>query len=245
MPVTTYERAFSQFTSLLFAHPDTARLISEIQASPIVPGIDYASGGVTVSEGAQKAYFTFKDAIVESNLDDIVATHTGEPYVTATQVTLAEEHDPKGVLRVADAHKIVEETYQNRGFRWTVTAGQTNFFDVQANAALIYLSGGSFSVRAALDADIHDDDYAEFSIVDKDDVLGLFSSYGLTVGVDVLELQKYVVTHYFTDTDNGVRHHIEPGTLAEIVAGLYMRAAYISNGATDLTFTVWYNWFET
>lgn len=34
------------------------------------------------------------------------------------------------------------------------------------------------------------------SIVDKDDVLGLFSTYGLTVGVDVLELKEFVEDFY-------------------------------------------------
>jgi hypothetical protein len=153
--------------------------------------------------------------------------------------------DANGIPKQAPAHKLVDETYRNVGYKFTITASQTNFFDISVPGAIIYLAGGTFAIKAANPAaDIHEDDYAEFSVIDKDDVLGLFATYGLTVGVDVLELKKYVKTHYFLPNDNELRMHIEPSTLAQVLPGLYMRAAYHSHGNQDMDFYCWYDWFE-
>lgn len=138
-------------------------------------------------------------------------------------------------------HKQVDESYLKRGYKWNIIAGQTTFFDVQVASAMIYLSGGDFAVCGV----IAEGDYAEMSIVDKDDVLGLFALYGLTVGVDVIELKKYVKTYYFLPGDDGNRINIEPGTVAEVYYGLYMRASYTSVGVDDLKMFTWYDWFES
>jgi len=153
--------------------------------------------------------------------------------------------DANGIPKQAPAHKLVDETYRNVGYKFQIIAGQMNCFDISVPGAIIYLAGGTFALKAGNPgSDIHEDDYAEFSVVDKDDVLGLFATYGLTVGVDVLELKKYVKTHYFLEDDSGHRMHIEPSTLAQVLPGLYMRACYMSHGNQDMDFYCWYDWFE-
>ena len=142
---------------------------------------------------------------------------------------------------VAPKHKIVDETFRQMGYTFTATAGAESFLDIVVTEALIYLFGGSFWVSGAAMIG----DYAEFSVVDKDDVLGLFTTYGLTVGVDVLELTKYVTKHYVPPGQaDGYRSKIEPGTVAAVTQGLYMRTGYKSVGVTDIDLIVHYDWYE-
>ena len=72
-------------------------------------------------------------------------------------------------------------------------------------------------------------DYAEFSVVDKDDVLGLFSVYGLTVGVDVLELGKYAESIYINPEQTSTSH-LEAPSAANVVSGLWLRTKYENTG---------------
>ena len=80
-------------------------------------------------------------------------------------------------------------------------------------------------------------------MVDKDDVLGLFSTYGLTAGVDVLELTKFAETIYLKpggcdfakfDTDD----------VSYVVAGLYLRTKIHTTSETEVVMGVTYKWFE-
>jgi hypothetical protein len=87
-------------------------------------------------------------------------------------------------------------------------------------------------------------DYLECSIVDKDDVLGLFSTYNLTVGQDVIELKKYVRTEYISPTDH-TRQSFSSNAVSELIPGLYLRVAYLNTGLTEVKFTVTTRFYET
>jgi hypothetical protein len=136
---------------------------------------------------------------------------------------------------------LVDESYRGDGHLFTAAAGQTTFMDTEVLDSLIYLKGASFYVEGTSVLG----DYAEFSIVDKNDVLGLFAGLGYTVGVDVLEVVKFERKHYIAPFSDGYGSEVIPGTFAPIVTGLFMRTGYESVGAEDVNMIVRYQWYET
>ncbi len=118
---------------------------------------------------------------------------------------------------------------QWKGHLYDVTAGATNIFD-ELVVTEKQLRGGWYEL---MDGGGSVGDYIESAVVDKDDVLGLFSTYGLTVGVDVLELKKYVKTEYVNPATAGQRQVFLANSTFVIVAGLYVRTIYESTGLTN------------
>lgn len=126
-----------------------------------------------------------------------------------------------------------------KGYKYTATAGAQSFFDEQVTQEL-KLRGGWY---ALLDSNAVVGDYVEFSIIDKDDVLGYFQYYGLTVGQDVLELSKFVRTDYVNPTSFG-RQEFAANSASDVVTGLYFRTTYKSVGANDITFKIVIRYLE-
>jgi len=124
---------------------------------------------------------------------------------------------------------------QWHGRKYSATAGQTNIFDEVVTVEK-QLRGGWYELLDATPKAIIND-YIEFAVVDKDDVLGLFSTYGLTVGTDVLELKKYVKTEYINPSRSD-RQVFMAGSTFVILAGLYLRTIYESTGAEDVCLKV-------
>lgn len=130
-----------------------------------------------------------------------------------------------------------------KGQRYVASAGVLNIFD-ELITSEVKLRGGWYELLD--DPTIPkatNQDYIEFSVVDKDDVLGLFSTYGLTVGEDVLEISKFVVKDYINPYHNN-REMFNVSSASTIVAGLYMRTYYYSNGAQDVTFKRIIHYYE-
>ena len=154
---------------------------------------------------------------------------------TVHTVLDAESRDDNGNLKIAQTFPSLGMVQIRKGYKFTATAGQTTFYDIEVTTQLRISGGKAWFTNAS---DVHDDDYVEFSIVDKNDVLGLFSTYGLTVGEDVLELAKFVRTSYVKKGDVVAGHPMcfEPSSIHgdPITQGLFMRAAYDSNGTTDI-----------
>jgi hypothetical protein len=117
-------------------------------------------------------------------------------------------------------------------------AGQLSLFDIQI-VKEIRLAGGEYKIDNY--SSIHEDDYVEFSIIDKDDVLGLFSTYGLTQGVDILEIFKFVRQEY---VDVEAKFYSTVGCAYRVFQGLYFRIAYNSFGTTDIKLKSRILWFE-
>jgi len=111
------------------------------------------------------------------------------------------------------------------------TAGSTNIYDTVVTTEK-RLRGGWYEL---LDDNAVVGDYVEFSVVDKDDVLGLFVLFGLTVGVDVLELRKYVKKDYVNPV-NRTRQSFIGNSAFTVCAGLYLRSTYVSTGSTNVKF---------
>lgn len=144
---------------------------------------------------------------------------------------------PDGGYITHASHRYVKETFHMKGFSYVATAGALSFFDVHLTDQ-IYVAGAKFWISPKNDLG----DTISMSIVDKDDVLGLFSLYGLTVGVDVLELREFVTDFYAPP--EGVYDEIRPDTVSHVIPGLYSRMKYNSVGTEDVPFFINYMWFE-
>jgi len=121
-----------------------------------------------------------------------------------------------------------------KSYLYTATAGALSVFDEPVSSQ-IKMRGGWYELFGN---DAAAGDYVEFSIIDKDDVLGLFSTYGLTVGVDILELKKFVRTEYTNpDSANSRQEFISNGATS-VYTGLYTRVAYLSTGLSDVKFKI-------
>jgi len=144
-----------------------------------------------------------------------------------------------GGIVVGQTYGATPETAVWKKRKHTAIAGETSFFDI-AITTEIRLRGGSYNVLNF--DDVHGDDFLEFSVIDKDDVLGLFPLYGLTVGVDILELHKFVKTEYIED--GGFEFGNNSWSAFLVYQGLYLRAAYNSYGTTNINFYTRLLWFE-
>jgi hypothetical protein len=111
-----------------------------------------------------------------------------------------------------------------KGYVHTAALNAQSIWDEQL-ASPIYLQAGGCWVRNASSGD-----YGELAVVDKDDVLGLFAAYGLTVGVDVLELRKHIRTLYFPP--GGSEFSLDFETKSYVPAGLYLREIYVSTATS-------------
>lgn len=175
-------------------------------------------------------------------------THFDTAFPTGTRVEVARRDDAIAqivgvqnvptLMRTPDGRPMFAPTFEETGGihpKWegalhTATAGALNFFDRLITTER-QLRGGWYEImndKAVVG------DYVEQSVIDKDDVLGLFSVYGLTVGVDVLELKKYVITEYVNPATAGTRQYFGAASTFTLAAGLYLRTAYNSTGVDDV-----------
>lgn len=143
-----------------------------------------------------------------------------------------------GTLAVTpSAFAYVEQKTRFNGFRYVAPADAISIFDEEITTQ-VYVQGGKATIDNAVDGDM-----VEFSIVDIDDVLGLFATYGLTPGVDVLELDKYVRSVYPRSPMDAMEHRVEAAAL--VTSGLYFRITYHAVvGGPDRIIKPVYLWYE-
>lgn len=113
--------------------------------------------------------------------------------------------------------------------KFEAIAGVENFFDIQIPYK-VFLYGGRYTVLNA--NDVHDDDYIEFSIIDKDDVLGLFGVYGIPAG-GFLELSKFVKRWWVKSSPT---YEFLSSDAVYLIPGLYIRVGYRSHGSVNIRF---------
>jgi len=89
------------------------------------------------------------------------------------------------------------------------------------------IRSGNYRIIPPGSGTVPTDDVIEFSVVDKDDVLGHFGDLGFTVGEDFIELKKWVRNEH---VDGNIRNErrFEGEEVFKIVPGLYLRTAYTS-----------------
>lgn len=167
----------------------------------------------------------------ETTLTTVVAAHAGNPAV-------ANNIDPQGNPVIAiSAFAYVQDKTKFHGYRYVAPPNTVSIFDEQVTTQL-YVQGGKGVLTGA-----EDGDFVEFSIIDKDNVLGLFSTYGLTPGVDILELDKYVVAHYPPPGTSDIEHRVQAA--GKVYQGLYFRLAYHAiNAGSNRVIRVTYLWYE-
>jgi hypothetical protein len=188
----------------------------------------------------------------EVGFSDVELTLSAEPDAAERTVLLgiAAAHTAAGLADSAytpDGNLIVAPTFEYTdldpvwsGYLYKPTAKGAgvdpvySMFD-EPTAGDLRLRGGLYALESE-GAELGD--MVEFSIVDKDDVLGLFATYGLTQGVDVLELKKFVRTEYVSPTSIGAEHYFGSDGGFRLAGGLYFRSTYISTGAATPDFRV-------
>jgi len=147
----------------------------------------------------------------------------------------------------SDGVQIVTQTYSDypdvtvwKIRKFKALKGQTTFFDIEITTEK-RLAGGDFEIKNP--TSVNENDYMEFSIVDKNNVLGLFQTYGLKPGIDILELHKFIRTAYIPK--NGIKDfYSHLGCTFAVYAGLFLRISYSSFGTTDINFNVLTMWLE-
>jgi len=117
---------------------------------------------------------------------------------------------------------------------------EINIFDIQVKHAC-KLYGGEYWISEETANNVHSNDYIEMSIIDKDDILGFFSTYGLDKSKgDILELTKFVVREYVKKGNklDGYYGDLVSGVngVSDIPVGLYIRIYYFSHGNEPVTF---------
>lgn len=125
-----------------------------------------------------------------------------------------------------------------QGYKYVAQPGALNIFDEPIGNKLVYIQGGKVWFKSP-----NLGDFAELSVVDKDNVLGLFDQYGLVVGEDVLEVSKWVRNLYTPPWD--WENELIAKTAGQVVPGLYLRIAYQNTGVNPVDFGVLYLWYES
>jgi hypothetical protein len=143
-----------------------------------------------------------------------------------------------GNLRVSQSYVETPEAATWKRRKHTAIAGQVTFFDTEITTEKRIRAGDYYVIN---ENDVPADDYIEFSIIDKNDVLGLFETYGLIEGIDILEIHKFVKTEYIHDSQGYI---FDAWCTEELVTGLFFRVAYNSSGTTDINFLIRILYFE-
>ena len=155
----------------------------------------------------------------------------------------------------ADGRQIISASFQETGGllcqiqteKITVEPDTINIIDTEI-VMNQRLSGGEYWVDPDGVDYIGPNDYVEFAIVDKNDVLGFFSQYGLEPGVDILELSKFVSHEYIRKGNKANGYHADlvsnmVGT-SLVIPGLFKRIYYFAEDLTvDAELIVRYYYF--
>lgn len=183
-------------------------------------------------------------AVIETgysqNQNNIDKTDFEDNYKTAANKAL-EIKDSSGRSSIAPTFEDAQGlTTVWKSHLYTAQPNSLNIFDEVVTTQL-KLRGGWYRL---LDNNATVGDYVEFAIVDKDNVLGLFGYFGLTVGQDVLELKKFVRTDYVSP-ESKARQEFQSAGASEVMTGLYFRSYYYNSGNSTVQFTVTEKYHET
>lgn len=127
-----------------------------------------------------------------------------------------------GAMVVAPTYGEVDRLPMWNGYKLEFPFNDTWFYDIKLDKDCKLLEA---KYRILDNGYISDNDYVEISIIDKDNVLGLFDNYGLVPGADIIEVRKIVRGEFI----KGNFGQIERGISAmPLKGGLYIRVAYNS-----------------
>lgn len=140
--------------------------------------------------------------------------------------------DKKGVYDSADGTQTISPRFRRSDlnpkysdFIIEAIGNTITFYDWEVPADLIYLQWLDYYT----DLNVHEfEDYMEFSIIDKNDVTGLFVYYGLTVGEDILEISKNAFTLYPMKNEH---FNFNNDEIVKLLEGLFLRISYTNLGS--------------
>lgn len=159
------------------------------------------------------------------------------------QTSYEQNKDQPLEQRGENGHVIYAPTFEDdqgltgnfKGHLFVAQPNQLNLFDVQVTAEM-KLRGGWYQIFSSIqDPEPSIGDYIEVSIIDKDDILGLFAVYGIPQG-HYIELNKFVKTDYVNPFDNTRQNFLVSGG-STVYQGLYIRFHYHNTGNTPVNFS--------
>jgi hypothetical protein len=186
---------------------------------------------VVSSDNISDFKFNVKSLLVKaSSINDAIALLIG-------LTTQALKVTPSGAMLSAPTHMTVSEAWRMHGYKFNMPASGLSIHDIEITTQVL-VQGGTFWVDVE-----GEDDYAEFSVVDKNNVLGLFSLFGLTPGEDVLELKKFITKMYMHKGFNN--KSIMASVVTPVVSGLFLRNYYYNSSSSPVKVGMSYVWYET
>lgn len=219
-----------------------ARLLDGATEVGKATGIDPSgSYGVEWTSLSVKTYTVDTDGAIDtvsaSNTPSIVPAnqrYTPEGY---PKYALAAPADTEGIPVVATApYSATRQFYEkgNADAPFIAAPDSTNIFDTVIDATMVGADNfvQLFAGEYWCDANVQSGDYLEFSVIDKDGVLG-YAPPGT-----VVELAKYVKKRPAKANATGA---IVPGQATKLYIGLYLRAIYFCvSGGVDRKLEVSY-----
>lgn len=203
------------------------RNVSDIQA--FIDELGSTVGGSVVEFGDTGQHISLK---FDNDLtDDQVALMTSVLRKYELPPEDYTKDDYGRMISVPSFEDVLGRDTRWKGYLFTTQPGVQNIFDVKL-VDEEFFRGGWYEI---LGGTPQLGDYIEFAVVDKDDVLGLFSQYGLVVGTHVLELQKYVQQEFVNPVSTR-REVFQANSVYQSFLGLYGRIIYVSTGSEAVTF---------
>ncbi len=202
--MTSYAYVLADFANGLCA-PDAlqAQIRAQTAITVVCDGVDVAGDDVTVAmraalSGAEK-----------TALDTLVSAHDGVPLPSGGH------SDPKGNPVFAPTFLSASEQARLEGYELVGEPGVTTILDV-AVASQVLVQGGQFWIAGAVAGD-----KCHFSVVDKNNVLGLHTLHGLPFGTPI-ELVRYVKNYRLPPVPLYQDTIVMP-TVAPVAPGLFLR----------------------
>jgi len=203
------------------------RLTGELAASitGIVPALSHIN---TVNDVCSVFYMASLSESEESALNAVVASHSGVPLPQGSTDT-----DGNPVF----APTFMHATHRARamGYRFSAPANQSTIHDVEVTTQIL-IQGGQFWAKGS-----DGYDYADFSVVDKNDTLGLHTLYSIPLGTPI-ELIKYVNAYQIPGGE--IWHDsIQMPTVAPVRSGLFLRCTYHNVSNVNVEAGILYRWY--
>lgn len=148
------------------------------------------------------------------------------------------EYTDSGALLTSKTHSSYNEDTKFKGMLVQASGVDTDTMYDHLITTELYMAGGQYWSDGGVAGD-----YAECSVIDKDDVLGLFSMYGLVSGVDILELKKFAETIYLKP-GGAETTTFDTDDVSFVAAGLYLRTKVHTTSEEPIDMGVYYRWFE-
>jgi hypothetical protein len=143
-----------------------------------------------------------------------------------------------GTPVVAPTFLFATEQARLRGYALECDPGETSILDIEVTTQML-VQGGQFWISGSRTKG----DKAHFSIVDKNNVLGLHLQHGIPMGFPI-ELVRYVKDYHVPAGDQVWREEVIMPTVAPVAQGLFLRCLYeaaAGGGVRDLG--VLFRWY--